>query len=153
MLLLLYSIYVFNFYQDYFRMLQFTDKFSSLNHHGYWENKKWFKCYLIISNFLMKLVWLLSFWIEYGNNYQLFFFPESKFNVYLCNLRWCHSRFQTLRRCYEGIFNFLALKIFEIDLLGAYYIYADFQTCSICRTAELEIPIPIFFALVLQTTS
>ena len=41
--------------------------------------------------------------------------------------------------------------MWEIDLLGSYYIHADFQTCSICVTAEVEIPIPIFFALVLQT--
>ena len=116
------------------------------------RKKKWFKCYLVISNFLKKSVWLLSFWIEYGNNYQLVFFPESKFNVYLCNLRWCHNRLQTLRRCYRGIFDFLTLKAWKIDLLGTYYIHADFQTCSICKTAELEIPIIISFALVLQTT-
>ena len=73
---------------------------------------------------------------------------------YLRNLRWHHNRFQTLRRCYECIFNFATLKIWEIDLLGTSYIYADFQTCSICRTAELEVSIPIlFFALLLQTTS
>ena len=81
---------------------------------------------------------------EYGNNYQLFFFPESKFNVCLCNLR-----FQSLSRCYGGIFNFQTLKIWEIDLLGTCYLYfkihADFQTCRISRTAELEVPIPIFF--------
>ena len=29
----------------------------------------WSKYYLTISNFLKKLVWLLSFWIEYGKNY------------------------------------------------------------------------------------
>ena len=52
----------------------------------------------------------------------------------------------------RGIFNFLTLKIWEIDLLGTCYIHTDFQTHSICRTAELEIPIPIFIALVLQTT-
>ena len=34
---------------------------------------------------------------------------------------------------------FLALKIWEIDLL------VGFQTCSICKTAELEIPISLFF--------
>ena len=70
------------------------------------RKKKWSKCYLTTSNILKKLVWLLSFWIEYGNNCQLLFFPESKFNAYLCNLRWHHNRFQTLRRCYRGIFNF-----------------------------------------------
>ena len=122
------------------------------------ERKKIYKCYLAISNCLKKLVWLLSFWIECGNNYQLLFFPESKFNVYLWNLRWHPNRFQTLRRCYGGIFNFLTLKIWEIDLLGTCYIHADFQTSRICRTAELEVPIPIlfiylFFALLLQTTS
>ena len=53
----------------------------------------------------------------------------------------------------RGICNFLTLKIWEIDLLGTCYIHTDFQTHSICRTAELEIPIPIFIALVLQTTS
>ena len=53
----------------------------------------------------------------------------------------------------RGIFNFLTLKIWEIDLLGTCYIHTDFQIHSICRTAELEIPIPIFIALVLQTTS
>ena len=74
------------------------------------ERKKiWSKCYTTISNFLKKLVWLLSFWTEYGNNYQLFFLPESKFNVYLHNLRWRHNRFQTLR-CYGGISNFATLK-------------------------------------------
>ena len=50
-------------------------------------------------------------------------------------------------------FNFPTLKIWEIDLLGTYYIHANFQICSICRTAELEIRIPIFFALVLETIS
>ena len=129
-------------------MLQSTDRFSPLNDQVYWEKKK-IKCYLTIRNFLKKLVWLLSFWIEYGNNYQLFFFPESKFNVYL---RWCHNRSKTLRRCFGCIFNFPTLKIWKIDLLGTCYIHADFQTCSIGRTAELEIPIPIFIALVLQTT-
>ena len=99
-------------------------------------------------------VWLLLFWIEYGNNDQLFFFLESKMNVYLCNLRWHHNRFQTLRSCYGGIFDFPTLKIWEIDPLGTCYIHANFQTCSICRTAELEILITIFFfALVSQTTS
>ena len=79
----------------------------------------------------------------YGKNYQLFFF--SKFNVYLYNLRRHHNRFQTLRRFYWGIFNFLTLKIWEIDLLGICYISANFQTCSICRTTKLEIPIPIIY--------
>ena len=72
------------------------------------------------------------------------FLPESKFNVYLCNLRWHHNRFQTLQRCYRGIFNFPTMTIWEIDLLGTYCIHADFQTCSICRHAELETPKPIF---------
>ena len=36
------------------------------------------------------------------------------------------------------IFNFLTLKIWEIDLMGTCYIHADFQT------AELEVPSPIF---------
>ena len=103
LLLLLYSIYISIFY---FWVLQCTDKFSSWNHQAYWKKKKWSKCYLTTSNILKKLVWLLSFWIEYGNNCQLLFFPESKFNAYLCNLRWHHNRFQTLRRCYRGIFNF-----------------------------------------------
>ena len=58
----------------------------------------------------------------------------------------------------RGIFNFPTLKIWEIDLFATCYIHADFQTCGICRTAELEIPIPFFFfffffALLLQTTS
>ena len=79
----------------YFRILQFTERFSSWNHH--WKKKKWSKCYLTISNFLKKLVWLLSFWIEYRKYYQLLFFPESKFNVYLCILRSHHNRFQTLK--------------------------------------------------------
>ena len=123
--LLLYSIYIFIFH---FWILQFTDRFSSLNHQAYWKKKEiWSKYYLTISNFLQKLVWLLSFWIEYGNNYQLFFFAESKFNVYLCNVRCHHNRFQTLR-CYKGIFNFPTLKIWEIDLSGTCYINADFQT-------------------------
>ena len=136
-------------------MLQFTDRFSSLiNHQAYWEKKKiWSKCYLTMSSFLKKLVWLLSFWIEYGNNDQLFFFPESKFNVYLCNLRWHHIRFQALRRCYRGIFYFVTLKICVIDLLATCYIHVNFQACRICRTAEQEVLIPIFFfALMLQTT-
>ena len=94
-----YIPYMFSFF--YFWMLQFTDRFSSLNHQAYWKKKEiWPKCYLTISNVLKKLVWLLSFWIEYGNNYQLFFFPECKFNVYLCHLRWHHNRFQTLKTCY-----------------------------------------------------
>ena len=50
----------------------------------------------------------------------------------------------------RGIFNFLTLKVWKIDLLGTCYIHTDFQTNSVCRTAELEIPISI---LVLQTTS
>ena len=50
------------------------------------------------------------------------------------------------------MFNFPILKIWEIDLLGTCYINTGVQTCSICRTAELENPIPIFIALVLQTT-
>ena len=111
------------------------------------------KCHLTISDFLKKLVWLLSFWIEYGNNNQLFFFPKSKFNAYLFSLRWHYNRFQTLSRCYGGIIYFPTLKIWEMDPLGTCYMHANFQTCSICKTAELEIPIPIFFALVLQTTS
>ena len=115
MLLLLYPIYFFNVYQDYFWMLKFTDRFSLLNHQAYWKKKKLSKCYHTILNFLKKLVWLLSFCIEYDNNNQLFFFPESKFNVYLCNLRWCYNRFQTLRRCYRGVFNSLTLKIGEFD--------------------------------------
>ena len=53
----------------------------------------------------------------------------------------------------RGIFNFLTLKVWKIDLLGTCYIHTDFQTHSVCRTAELEIPISIFIALVLQTTS
>ena len=57
-----------------------------------------------------------------------------------------------LRRCYWGIFNFQTMKIWEIDLLYTCYIHADFQACRICRTAELEVSIPIFFALLLQTT-
>ena len=143
MLLLLYSIYIYSFF--YFWMLQFTDRFSSLNHQAYWKKKKKrSKCYFSISNFLKTLVWLLLFWIGYGNNYQWLFFQESKFNVYLCNLRWHHNGFQTLTRCYGGIFNFLTSKIREIDLLGTCYIHAHFQTCRSCRTAELEVPIPIF---------
>ena len=41
MSLLLCSIYVFNFYQDIVWMLQFTDRFRSLNHQAYcstWNN-------------------------------------------------------------------------------------------------------------------
>ena len=64
---------------------------------------------------------------------QLFYFPEPKFTVYLRNLRWHHNRFQTLRRCYEGIFNSPTLKIWEIGLLVTCYIHADFQTCRICK--------------------
>ena len=48
--------------------------------------------------------------------------------MYICNLRWHHNKFQTLSRCCRGIFNFLTLKIREIDLPGTCYIYADFQT-------------------------
>ena len=72
------------------------------------------------------------------------FFPESKFNVNLCNLRWHHNRFQTLRRHYGDIFHFPTLKIWDIDLLGTCYTHANFQTCRICRTVVLEVPIPIF---------
>ena len=89
-------------------------------------------------------MWLLSFWVEYDNNYYYFFFWESKFIVYLCNLRCHHNRFQTLRGCCRGIFNFPTLIIWEIDLFGTFYIHADFQTYRIYRTAELEVPIPIF---------
>ena len=106
-----------SFYQDYFWKLQYTDRFSSLNHRTY-RREKISKCYLIISHFHKKLVWLLSFWIEYGSNYQLLFFPESKFNVYLWNLRWCHYRFKTLRIYYRGFFNFPTSKIWKIDPLG-----------------------------------
>ena len=60
------------------------------------------------------------------------------------NLRWRHNRFQTLMRCYRDIFNFSTFIFCEIDLLGTCYIHTGFQACSICRTAELEIPIPIF---------
>ena len=125
-LLLLCSVYVFNFYCDHFWMLQFTDRFSSLNHQAYQKKKIWPKCYFTISDFHKKLIWLLPFWFEYGNNDQLFCFPESKFNVYLCNLRWFHGRFQTLRRFYGGIFNFPTLKIWEIDPLGTSYNHANF---------------------------
>ena len=91
-----YIPYIFSFF--YFWMLQFTDRFSSLNHQAYWKRKKkGSKCYLTISNF-HKTVWLLPFRIGYGNNYELFVFPESKFNVYLCNLGWHHNKFQTLTR-------------------------------------------------------
>ena len=72
--------------------------------------------------------------------------------MYQFNLRWRHNKLQTLTRCYVGIFNFPTLKNWEVDLLGTSYIHADFQTCSICGTAELEIVIPIFIVLVLQTT-
>ena len=132
-----YIPYIFSYF--YFWMLQFTDRFSSLNHQAYWQKKKiGSKCYLKISNFLKTLVWLLSFWIEYENNYL------TKINIYLCNLRWHHDRFPTLRRCYWGIFNFPTLRIWQIDLLGTCYIHANFQTCRICRTAELEVPTPFF---------
>ena len=148
-----YIPHIFNFYQDYIWMLQFTDRFSSWNRQVCWKKKIWSKCYLTILNFHKKLVWLPSFWIEYSNNDQLFFFPESKFNVYLCILRWHHNRFQTLGRCYRDIFNFPTLKIWEIDPLGTFYIHPNYLTCSICRIAELEIPIPTFLALALQSTS
>ena len=78
--------------------------------------------------FQISLVWLQSFWIEYGNNYQLLFFPEFKFSAYLCNLRWRQNRFQNLKKCYGGIFSFPILIIWGIDLLNTCYIYADFQT-------------------------
>ena len=57
------------------------------------------------------------------------------------------------KKRYGCIFNFLTFKIWEIDLLGTCNIHSEFETCSTCRTAELEIPIPIFIALVLQITS
>ena len=142
MLLLWCSIYILNFCQDYFWMLQFTGRFSSLNNQAYWKKRS--RCYLSISKFLKTLVWLLSFWIEYGNNYQLSCLPESNFHVYLSNLRWCHKRFQILRRCYRDIFNFPILNVWEIDLLCTCYIHASFPICSICGTVELEVPIPIF---------
>ena len=94
MLLLLYSIYVVNFYQYYFWMLQFTDKFSSLNHlQEYWKEKNMI--------YLLPYHEILSFWIEYGKKYQLSFF--------LYNLRWHHNRFQTLRRYFKVNYNFLTL--------------------------------------------
>ena len=81
------------------------------------------------------------------------FFQNLSLLYILCNLRWYYNRFKTLKRCYGGIFNSQTLKIWEIDLLGTCYIHADFQTCSICKTAELEIPIPIFIEPLLHTTS
>ena len=51
-----------------------------------------------------------------------------------------------------AIFNFRTFKTWEIDFLGTCYIHSGFQTCSICRTAELEIPVPIFIVLLLQIT-
>ena len=69
------------------------------------------------------------------------------------SLRWRHNRFQTLTRCYRDIFNLPTLKIWEIDPLGTCYIHTNFRACSVFSTAELEIPIPTFLALVLQTTS
>ena len=88
-----------------------------------------------MSNFLKKFVWLLSFWIEHDNNYQ-FFSPECKFTVYLCNLSWCHNRFQTLRRCYRGISWFPPKKtdsnsrIFQ-DFLSLFPgLFQDFQQNS-----------------------
>ena len=81
------------------------------------------------------------------------FFQNLSLLYILCNLRWYYNRFKTLKRCYGGIFNSPTLKIWEIDLLGTCYIHADFQTCSICKTAELEIPIPIFIEPLLHITS
>ena len=49
-----------------------------------------------------------------------------------------------------GIFNFLTLKIWEIDALGTCYIHTNFRTCSIFRTVELEMPIPIFLQYILN---
>ena len=103
----IFSIFIFECYNLLIDLVPEITK-----HTEHTERKKiWAQCYLTISDFLKKLVWLLSFWIEYGNNYQLLFFPESKLNVYLCNLRWHDNRFQTLRRCYRGIFKFLTLKL------------------------------------------
>ena len=143
MLLLLYSIYVFSFYQGYFWMLQLTDRFSSINHQTYWK-KTISKGYLTIATFLKKLVLSTIILDGIWQWLSIFFFPESKFNVCLCNLRWRHNRFETLRRCYWGIFNFPTVKIWELDPLGTCYKHANSQTCSICRTAELEIPILFF---------
>ena len=110
------------------------------------ERKKiWSKYDLTISNFLknISLVTIVLAWL-WQQLSIIVFSPESKFNVYLCNLRWWHNRSQTLRRCYWSIFSFQALKIWEIDLLDTCYIHTDFQISTICRTTELEVPIPIF---------
>ena len=130
-LLLLYSIYIFIFFIFECYSLLINLVLEIIKHA---ERKKiWSKFYLTISNFLKKLAWLLWFWIEYGSNYP-FFFPESKFSKI--------SDFKEMR-CYGGIFNFPTLNIWEIDLLGTSYIHANFQTCRICRTAKLEVAIPI----------
>ena len=53
-----YIPYIFSFF--YFWMLQLTDRFNPLNHQAYSKKKNiWSKCYLTVSNFLNKLVWLL----------------------------------------------------------------------------------------------
>ena len=144
-LLLLYSIYVFNFYQDNFWMLQFTDRFSSLNHQAYWKKKNMIEILPYHLKFPQEisLITIILDWV--WQKLLIILFPESKLNIYLCNLRWHDNRFQTLRRCYRGIFNFQTLKIWEIDFLGTRYTHTNFQTRSIYRTAELEIPIPIFY--------
>ena len=53
MLLILYSIYVFNVHQDYFWMLQFTDRVSSLNQQAHWKK------YDLHVTFYKKTLWPL----------------------------------------------------------------------------------------------
>ena len=92
----------------------------------------------------------LPFILRYVKNVLDFFIYQFFHSIYVFNIY--QDYFRMLRKLYYGgIFNFLTLKICGIDIL---------QTCNICRTAELEIPIPttlffffFFFALVLQTTS
>ena len=109
-------------FQDYFWMLQFTDRFSSLNHQVYWK-KKISKCSLTISNFLTKSVWLLSFWIEYGNNYQLSF-PESEFIVNLCNLIQI-SYFKGMLWGHLQFYNIQVLENWSLGYLLHPFVFSD----------------------------
>ena len=138
--LLLYSIYIFIFL--FLNVAIYW--FSSLNHQAYWKKKKiWSKCYLTyqISSRIYSDYCHFGLSMAIIINYSFF---QNVRLMYICNLRRHHNRFQTLRRCHGGIFNFPTLNIWEIDLLGTSYIHVDFLTCRICRTAELEVLIPTF---------
>ena len=139
LLLLSYSIYVLSFSQDYFWILHFTARFSSLNHQEYWK-KIWFKCLVPYHATFSQGISLITIILDSVWQYYqfLFFFHNLLFHVYLCNLRWNHNRFQTSEMLQGASFISQYWKFGKlISLLYTCHIHANFQTCSICRTAEL----------------